>query len=202
MRRTIPLADSYTPQAVFYTISEANYNDIMGTIKHAASTMERTPFSYRSMEEEDYRNVLLVPLNAIYHGAAMGEAFRVKGKTDICIEEKNRAAFVAECKMWTGEKGVDAALEQLDGYLTWRDCKTALIFFVQRKDFLAILGKAKACLEANQSISRLQELDKNELRGFMDSSSTPGQRKEVRFLFVNMAIPEDKQSQRNGKARK
>ena len=39
---------------------------------------------------------------AIFDGRAVGEAFRHKGKTDICVEHENRAAFVAECKMWTG----------------------------------------------------------------------------------------------------
>jgi hypothetical protein len=51
------------------------------------------------------------------------------GKTDICIEFENRAAFVAECKLWKGEHKLLEAVTQLLGYLTWKDSKTALIVF-------------------------------------------------------------------------
>lgn len=194
VRRIVPIAHTYTPQEVSYSITSSNYNEIMAAIKHTASSMEQTPRSYRSMEEEDLRNVLLASLNGTFQGDAKGEAFRGAGKTDIVIEAKDRAAFVAECKMWTGESEVEKALQQLDGYLTWRDCKTALIFFVRRKDFCAILTKAQKRLEAIPMLSQIQVLDKNELRGFMASTSTPGQRKEVRFLLVNMYFPEQHDS--------
>lgn len=88
------------------------------------------------MQEEDLRNTLLAMLNATYKGNATGETFRRKGKTDICIEMENRAAFVAECKIWKGAKALTNAVRQLNGYLTWRDCKTALIVFVRQKDYL------------------------------------------------------------------
>lgn len=56
------------------------------------------------MQEEDLRNTLLAALNATYKSDAIGEAFINHGKTDICIERENRAAFVSECKMWTGKR--------------------------------------------------------------------------------------------------
>ena len=37
---------------------------------------------------------------------------------------------------------VQSAVNQLDSYLTWRDCKTALIYFVKRKDFIKVLENA------------------------------------------------------------
>ncbi len=89
-------------------------------------------------------------LNGTYLGGAVGEAFRNNGKTDICIEEKNRAAFVAECKMWTGQKAIADALKQLDSYLTWRDCKTALIYFVRKK----IFGNTSNCGRSIKSPTR------------------------------------------------
>ena len=79
--------------------------------------------------EEELRDIVLANLNSVYEGDATGEQFRKKGKTDICIEDSNRAAFVAECKIWRGEENLTAAVDQLLGYLTWRDCKTALIVF-------------------------------------------------------------------------
>ena len=121
-----------------------------------------------------------------YLGGAVGEAFRNNGKTDICIEEKNRAAFVAECKMWTGQKAIADALKQLDSYLTWRDCKTALIYFVRKKDFLAILQTAEEALRALPEMRQVQILDKNEFKCCMISTQNPGQQIQVRVILFNI----------------
>lgn len=184
-KRIIPIAHTYDQEPT-YRIDDSAYNDIISVIKHNCATWERTPASYKSLEEEDLRNVLLAGLNGVFQGRANGETFRYKGKTDICIEEESRSAFVAECKMWNGEKKIQEALLQLDGYLTWRDCKTALIYFVRRKDFIAIVNKVQSALLGIDCLTNVQQIDKNEVSCFMDSFSTPGQRKRVRILFFNL----------------
>ena len=188
-RKIVPIAHEYKKEDV-YSISDANYTDILATIKHMGSTYERTPSSYAAMKEEDLRNTLLAALNGTYLGGAVGEAFRNNGKTDICIEEKNRAAFVAECKMWTGQKSIGDALKQLDSYLTWRDCKTALIYFVRRKDFLAILQTAEATLRTIPEMRQVQVMDKNEFKCCMVSIQNPGQQIQVRVMLFNMYAKE------------
>ena len=188
-RKIVPIAHEYKKEDI-YSISDANYADILATIKHMGSTYERTPRSYKDMKEEDLRNTLLAALNGTYLGGAVGEAFRNNGKTDICIEEKNRAAFVAECKMWTGQKAIADALKQLDSYLTWRDCKTALIYFVRKKDFLAILQTAEEALRAIPEMRQVQVLDKNEFKCCMISTQNPGQQIQVRVMLFNMYAKE------------
>ncbi len=188
-RKIVPIAHEYKKEDI-YSISDANYADILATIKHMGSTYERTPKSYEAMKEEDLRNTLLAALNGTYLGGAVGEAFRNNGKTDICIEEKNRAAFVAECKMWTGQKAIADALKQLDSYLTWRDCKTALIYFVRKKDFLAILQTAEEALRAIPEMRQVQVLDKNEFKCCMISAQNPGQQIQVRVMLFNMFAKE------------
>jgi len=188
-RKIVPIAHEYKKEDI-YSISDANYADILATIKHMGSTYERTPKSYEAMKEEDLRNTLLAALNGTYLGGAVGEAFRNNGKTDICIEEKNRAAFVAECKMWTGQKAIADALKQLDSYLTWRDCKTALIYFVRKKDFLAILQTAEEALRAIPEMRQVQVLDKNEFKCCMVSTQNPGQQIQVRVMLFNMYAKE------------
>lgn len=188
-RKIVPIAHEYKKEDI-YSISDANYADILATIKHMGSTYERTPKSYAAMKEEDLRNTLLAALNGTYLGGAVGEAFRNNGKTDICIEEKNRAAFVAECKMWTGQKAIADALKQLDSYLTWRDCKTALIYFVRKKDFLAILQTAEEALRAIPEMRQVQVLDKNEFKCCMVSTQNPGQQIQVRVMLFNMYAKE------------
>lgn len=184
-RRTLPIAHTYDKQDI-YCISDSDYIDILSTIKHTGSTYERTPASYKHLHEEDLRNTLLAALNATYLGQATGEAFRNHGKTDICIEYNNRAAFVAECKMWTGPREVSSALSQLDSYLTWRDCKTALIYFVKRKDFFAILKSAEKAIKENKNIRQFQSIDKNEFKCAMVSEANPGQIIQVRVLLFNL----------------
>lgn len=188
-RKIVPIAHEYKKEDT-YCISDDNYIDILTTIKHIGSTYERTPGPYAKMKEEDLRSILLAGLNGTYLGSAVGEAFRNNGKTDICIEEKNRAAFVAECKIWTGQKSVADALKQLDSYLTWRDCKTALIYFVRRKDFLAILHTAEETLRGIPEMRQVQVIDKNEFKCCMVSTQNPGQQIQVRVMLFNMYVKE------------
>ena len=101
--------------------------------KTSWSTYEKTLSSYKGIHDEDLRNILLAKHNTIYQSDAIGEGFRNNSKTDILIERENLTAFVAKCKMWDGQKEITDAIHWLDGYLTWRDCKTALIFFCQKK---------------------------------------------------------------------
>jgi hypothetical protein len=112
-----------------YGISSEVYGQILKVIRHEGATFERTPSTFAVHNEEELRDILLAHLNGHFEGRAAGEAFRKKGKTDISIEFNNRAAFVAECKIWSGDKKILEAVDQLLGYLTWRDVKTALIIF-------------------------------------------------------------------------
>lgn len=184
-RKIIPVAKKYSNEQT-YCISDMEYEFILTTIKHNGSTYERTPSSYRSMHEEDLRNTLLAALNGMYQGGATGEAFRNKGKTDICIEKDNRAAFVAECKMWTGQGRVVDAVNQLDGYLTWRDCKVALIYFVRKKEFVRVLSVAQQALQTMSSMRKVKEIDKNEFECCLISSSNPGQLINIRVMLFNL----------------
>jgi hypothetical protein len=128
-KKIIPPLASQSNQTQEYTIPNQEYENIINVIRHEGSSYERTPVTFAKHDEEELRDILLAHLNGHYYGQANGEAFRKKGKTDICIEFENRAAFVAECKLWKGEQKIAEAVNQLLGYLTWRDCKTSLIIF-------------------------------------------------------------------------
>ena len=184
-RRIQPISHSYN-RDIEYTISGEDYKDILQAIKHIGSSIEQTPATYKSMGEEDLRNVLIGQLNALYVGQATGETFRKSGKTDIRIEKDNRAAFVAECKLWNGPKEIEEAIDQMDHYLTWRDCKTALIFFVRRTNFISILDTAKANLTSQSNMCCVKEIDKNEFECTYKSQATPGQIIKIRCFFFNV----------------
>jgi hypothetical protein len=103
-------------------------------------------------------------LNSHYEGGATGETFNAAGKTDVLIRVEDRTVFIGECKWWSGPGAVEQALAQLFSYTTWRDTKLALIFFVDRKDPMAIVEKVRAILAGNQSFLEWGETEDRELR--------------------------------------
>lgn len=96
--------------------------------------IERSPAAFASLDEEAIRSHFLLQLNGHYEGAATGETFNASGKTDILIRVENRNIFIAECKFWHGPKSINDAIDQLLGYLSWRDSKCALLVFNKTKD--------------------------------------------------------------------
>lgn len=118
----------YVPEPA---ISAEQYAEILSIIRHAGHSFEGAPQTYLPLGEDGLRDNMLSHLNVVYGGAATGETFRKFGKTDIRIQDidEKRSAFVGECKLWGGPKLLSETLDQLLGYLTWRDCKAAMIFF-------------------------------------------------------------------------
>lgn len=88
--------------------------------------------------------------------------------------------------MWTGQKAVGDAITQLDSYLTWRDCKTALVYFVRRKDFLKVLEAAEDALRAYDGMKNITAVDKNEFECLFLSKSNIGQQIKMRVLLFNL----------------
>lgn len=136
-------------------ISEQDFEHILSIIRHEGRTFEATPKTYSIHDEEGLRDILLAHLNGHYEGSATGETFRRSGKTDIRIEDQNRAAFVAECKIWRGSKELLEAVDQLLGYLTWRDCKVAIILFNKHNaKFTELLTKVPETLRSHPKFKK------------------------------------------------
>lgn len=125
-----------------WCIGDSDYTYINDVIENFCATWEVTPGTYANMKEEALRDSILAMLNTHYKQDATGETFRVNGKTDILLQFDNRAAFVAECKMWSGVSGLRKAIAQLFSYTTWRDTKVSIVLFNKRtQGFAAVLGK-------------------------------------------------------------
>jgi hypothetical protein len=112
------------------------------------------------LDEEDLRSILLVHLNGHYEGAATGETFRGSGKADIRIEDGERSAFIAESKIWSGRAALLEAIDQLIGYLSWQDCKTALIFLNKNnKRYIHIKSELVRGFQSHPGFLRIIPLD-------------------------------------------
>lgn len=106
------------------------FGEIIEVIRSTTEVMERLPRTAREMSEESLRDLILIGLNNQF-GPATAESFNSNGKTDIYlpVEGSSGSVFIAECKIWKGAAGLGRAVDQLLGYLTWRDTKAALIVF-------------------------------------------------------------------------
>jgi len=169
-------------------IVDSDYEDILTIIRHEGRTFETTPNTYRVHDEEELRNILLAHLNGHFQGAASGETFRKAGKTDIRIEDGDRVAFVAECKVWRGPKELGASVDQLLGYLTWRDCKTALVIFNKHNArFTAVLAAIPTALSKHGNVvSPVDESQQGEWRYVMRSNEDPDRLVTVHIFAFNL----------------
>ena len=120
-------------------LDDENYDHILSVINNMVTVIERSPKTFKDMNEEDLRNHFLVQLNGHYEGQATGETFNYEGKTDILIRDSGKNIFIAECKFWKGPKALLDTIDQLLGYTSWRDTKTAIIIFNRNKNFSSIV---------------------------------------------------------------
>ena len=116
--------------------------------------MERNPRVFSVAPEETIRDHYLVQLNGQYEGTATGETFNGAGHTDIIVRDDNVNLFVAECKIWHGQKEFAEAIDQLLSYVTWRDTKTALIIFSRNVDTGAVVQNAITALQQHPNYKR------------------------------------------------
>lgn len=149
-----------------YEISDANYENIKNIILLACTSMEKTARTFSKLWEEELRDVILSNLNTHYYGTASGETFNKIGKTDIYIPFENKAAYIAECKIWHGSKKFEEAIEQLCSYTTWRETKTSLIIFnKENKDFEVLLNNIEHLLTKSERCKQVVRLEHNQWQG-------------------------------------
>jgi len=132
---------STTPFKPEPELEKKTYEEIISTLRNMTIVMERSPSAFVKMGEEDLRTHFLVQLNGQYEGQASGETFNFQGKTDILIRVDGKNIFIAECKFWTGQKGLHETIDQVLGYLSWRDTKVAILLFNRNKDFSSVLSQ-------------------------------------------------------------
>ena len=119
-----------------------------------ARVIELNPTAFASMGEEDLRWLFLIPLNLKYEGQASGEAFNYLGKTDILVRERDRNLFVAECKVWNGPRSLSSAIDQVLGYVTWRDTRTAVLLFSRKAGFSRVLEQIPTTVKSHAGFRR------------------------------------------------
>lgn len=163
------------------------YEHALDVTRQMGHAMERAPDDYAHKNEESLRDQLLVMLNSHFEGSGQAEAFNKAGKTDILIRFADRNIFIAECKWWSGMKGLHSALGQLFSYATWRDTKLALIMFVREKKLSAIIDKAKSALAEHTEFVAFDERgEETELRCTMRWPGDPDRHATLHVSFFHL----------------
>lgn len=165
VKKTIPKPSSNENKK--YTLEPSmdseTYRDVLNIIYQTGKNMEKKPSLYKDKDEEALRDQILLFLETRYENVtATGETFNRGGKTDILLKYATDGSnlFIAECKFWHGKEELFNAISQLfDRYLTWRDSKVALIFFVKNKNFSNVIDICKTEIKNHEYY--LKELGKS-----------------------------------------
>ncbi len=142
---------AYKPEPV---LQQNDYEHILSVLDSMVHVMERSPSAFHNMDEEAVRSHFLVQLNGHYEGQATGETFNYQGKTDILVRSSGKNIFIAECKFWSGPKKLIETIDQLLGYSSWRDTKTAIIIFNRNRDFSRVLGAIPDAVKRHPNFKR------------------------------------------------
>jgi len=171
------------------TLDNENYQKILKIINDIGKNFERLPSTYSNKKEEDLRDHILMILDPNFeYGSASGETFNKSGKTDIQLRYDSSVVFIAECKFWSGEKAYLKTIDQLLGYLTWRDSKTSVIIFVRNKDFTNVLETIKAITKKHPNF--VKELNDSDESWFNYIFSLPiDKNKEIKLAVQLFHIP-------------
>lgn len=153
--------EPFKPEPV---LSLEEYESILEIIYNMALVMERSPKTFSKLKEEEIRDHFLMMLNAHYEGQATGETFNYGGKTDILIRVEGKNVFIAECKFWKGKKKLIEAIDQLLGYTSWRDTKTAILLFNKNQDFGSVLKKIDPTAKTHLCYKREWNMKSNKLK--------------------------------------
>ena len=165
-------------------LGNTNYKRILNEIYSFGSEFEKSPKTYCSLNEEELRNILVAHLNGLCVDSVTPETFNKKGKTDILISHDSDILFVAECKIWHGQKMYLKAIDQLLGYSRWKDNKSALIIFVKGKNFSNVLNKIDEVTRCHPSyISSKSNTQKNFFNFIISAEDNNDMRIELAVLL-------------------
>lgn len=169
-------------------LEEHDYQEALRVLRNTRNQLERNPTTAAKLNEEEIRDILLMGLNSQFQGTAGGELFNGEGKTDILIRADDRNIFIGECKVWSGPKTMDGALDQLFRYLVWRDTKAAILLFIRTKDVTAVIEKAIAKIEDHPNYKRSKPRQEGDEEFEFTMHAQDDSNREIRLALLPFAL--------------
>lgn len=167
---------------------------IVNLIEKVGHGFEVSPSVFAKLEEEDLRSVILGFLNAVFvlyvGGSATAESFSKTGKTDIHLQMPRGDILIAECKFWNGIEQYKETIDQLFGYLTWRQNYGILITFSRNTAFTGVLEKIEQATTHHKTyrgqFMRVSETHFESMHLFPEDSKKSV---EIHHLSFNLYVP-------------
>lgn len=182
-----PSVEPFKPEPV---MSLDDFNNILGILDSMARVMELSPSAFRTLGEEDIRMQFLVQLNGHYEGQATGETFNYEGKTDILVKSEGKNIFISECKFWSGPKGLHETIDQILGYLSWRDTKAAVVIFSRNKSFSAVVEQIPECVQEHPKCKKFLN-NRSETSWEYIFSHKDDVNREIRIAVMAFNVPNE-----------
>lgn len=168
-------------------VAMRDYDEILRIMESMALMLERSPHAFRQLHEEELRFFFLVYLNGQYDGGATGETFNFRGKTDILVTANGRNVFIAECKFWSGPAGFTETINQLLGYLSWRDTKTAILVFNRGTQMSTVVRQIPGLLAAHpQFVNESEQAGETRFRAKFRQPNDPDREVIVTVLVFDV----------------
>jgi len=170
-----------------YVLDRAKVLDIIAYLENQGRQLEQSPSATRKLGETDLRDLFLASLNAIFEGAATGETFSKRGKTDIYLNIAKGNILEFECKFWTGAQGYQETINQLLRYLTWRMNFGIIVLFADQKNFTHILEQGQVAIQSHATYQG--QFATVSVTHFRSSHRLPEDDKklvEIHHLFYNL----------------
>jgi hypothetical protein len=187
---TTPLVKKVAPKPSAppeYVLDQQMVLDIIAFVNNQGQQFEKTPKDFMDFDEMKLRNVLLVNLNSIFRGKATGETFSNKGKTDIYLNIDQGNILVFECKIWAGQALYQATIDQLIGYLTWRNNFGVMITFAKKKNFVKILEDAPTNITSHPTyVNGFKKISETHFVSHNHLSQDESKKVELHHLFYNL----------------
>lgn len=120
-----------------------------------------------------------------------------RARPDILVRDGDRNLFIGECKIFdpknkqSVDQVVTSALDQLLGYLTWRDTKAALLLFIRDANVSAIVDKAFAAISSHPNHKRPGRISTEERHDYVLHANGDTNRK-IHLAFLP-AVPDSHQ---------
>lgn len=170
-----------------YELDQQMVLDIIAFVDNQGRQFEKTPKDFADSDEMKLRNILLINLNAIFSGKATGETFSNKGKTDIYLNIDQGNILVFECKIWAGQALYHATIDQLIGYLTWRNNFGVMVTFVKKKSFVKILEDVPAAITSHPTyVNGFKKINETHFVSHNHLAQDDHKNVELHHLFYNL----------------
>lgn len=187
INKVIPEKPAVNSKESQYELSEEAYHQIIKSVRNYLDQTENTPASFQKLSDEELiRDQIIAHLSATFDIQVTGETFRKNGKTDICLSPGTKAAFIAECKIWKGEKYLYEGIEQLYKYSTWKDQKVAIILFnLNNINYIDLLKNLDTAIKKHPKFMKMNFTDKNIWECEFESIYSANEKMIITFTVSN-----------------